>query len=143
MNVELNRQTSVEIEFKNRDDFSKINETLTRIGVCSTDQSEEKILYQTCHILHKKGRYFILHFKELLKLDGVLHGTINETDISDRNFIAHFLESIGLCKVLSDIIYREKPGHLKILKNIQKKDYILKSKYTFKKRQQHDRTRIF
>lgn len=134
MSQELDRQTSVEIDLKNRDDFSKIKETLTRIGVCSTEQSEEKILYQTCHILHKKGRYYILHFKELLKLDGVLQGTINENDISDRNFIAHFLEEIGLCKVLSDILSREKPGHLKIIKNAQKRDYTLKSKYTFKEK---------
>lgn len=134
MSLELNRQTSVEIEFQKRDDFSKIKETLTRIGVCSTEQSDDKILYQTCHILHKKGHYFILHFKELLKLDGVLQGTINEADIDDRNFIAHFLESIGLCKVLSEIVYRDKPGHLKILKNAQKKEYILKAKYTFKEK---------
>jgi len=134
MGFEINRQTSVEIELKNREDFSKIQETLTRIGVCSTDQSEEKILYQTCHILHKKGRYYITHFKEMLKLDGVLQGTINETDIADRNFIAHFLESIGLCKILSEIVYREKPGHLKILKNADKRNYILKPKYTFKEK---------
>lgn len=131
---ELDRQTSVEIELNNRDDFSKIKETLTRIGVCSSEQYEQKILYQTCHILHKKGRYFILHFKELLKLDGVLQGEITEADISDRNFIAHFLESIKLCKVLSDIIYREKPGHLKIIKSSQKSEYALKAKYTFKEK---------
>ena len=67
-------------------------------------------------------------------MDGVLQGTINETDIDDRNFIAHFLESIGLCKVPSDIGYRDKPGHLKILKNAQKKEYVLKAKYTFKEK---------
>lgn len=134
MALELNRQTAVEIQLNKRDDFSKIKETLTRIGVCSTEQSNEKVLYQTCHILHKRGQYFIVHFKELLKLDGVLQGTINENDISDRNFIAHFLESIGLCKILSEIVHREKPGHLKILKNAQKKDFVLKSKYTFKEK---------
>lgn len=132
--MELDRQTSVEIKLEKDNDFLKIKETLTRIGVCSTDQSDKKILYQTCHILHKKGRLYIVHFKELLKLDGVLQGTINESDIADRNFIAYFLESIGLCKILSEIIHRDSPGHLKILKSSQKADYILKPKYTFKEK---------
>lgn len=134
MSPELDRQTSVEIKLEKDTDFLRIKETLTRIGVCSTDQSDRKILYQTCHILHKKGRFYVVHFKELLKLDGVLQGAINESDISDRNFIAYFLDSIGLCEVLSDIIHREKPGHLKILKSSQKKDYVLQPKYTFKEK---------
>lgn len=132
--TELDRQTSVEIQLNAPDDFKKIMETLTRVGVCSTEQSKEKVLYQTCHILHKKNRYWILHFKELLKLDGCLNDQITEQDISDRNFIAHFLEKCGLCKVLSEITPRETAGKIKIIKSIQKSEYMLQTKYTFSKR---------
>jgi len=86
----------LEITLKNEDDFLKIKETLTRIGVSS---KKENKLYQSCHILHKRGKYYIVHFKELFSLDG-LPSDINETDIGRRNTIAKLLEEWGLLGVV-------------------------------------------
>jgi hypothetical protein len=86
----------LEITLKNEDDFLKIKETLTRIGVSS---KKENKLYQSCHILHKRGKYYIVHFKELFSLDG-LPSDINETDIGRRNTIAKLLEEWGLLAVV-------------------------------------------
>lgn len=85
----------LEITLKNEDDFLKVKETLTRIGVSS---KKDKKLYQSCHILHKKGKYYIVHFKELFSLDG-LPSDINESDIGRRNMIAKLLEEWGLLAV--------------------------------------------
>jgi hypothetical protein len=86
----------LEITLKNEDDFLKVKETLTRIGVSS---KKENKLYQSCHILHKRGKYYIVHFKELFSLDG-LPSDINETDIGRRNTIAKLLEEWGLLGVV-------------------------------------------
>ncbi|NBP70287.1 MAG: translation repressor protein, partial [Cytophagia bacterium] len=88
----------VEITLDDEDAFLKVRETLTRIGVSSR---KEKVLYQSCHILHKQGRYVILHFKELFALDGK-PSTITENDIQRRNAIANLLEEWGLVKILKD-----------------------------------------
>lgn len=85
----------LEIFLEKQDDFLKIKETLTRIGVSS---KKEKKLYQSCHILHKKGKYYIVHFKELFLLDG-LKSDITEIDIGRRNTIAKLLEEWGLLRV--------------------------------------------
>lgn len=85
----------LEITLKNEDDFLKVKETLTRIGVSS---KKEKKLYQSCHILHKRGKYYIVHFKELFSLDG-LPSDINESDLGRRNMIAKLLEEWGLVTV--------------------------------------------
>ena len=85
----------VEVELKQQDDFLKIKETLTRIGVASR---KEKILYQSCHILHKRGRYFLVHFKELFLLDGK-DSSLIESDIGRRNAIASLLEEWGLLEL--------------------------------------------
>ena len=85
----------VEVTLVEQDDFLKVRETLTRIGVSSR---KEKVLYQSCHILHKQGRYYIVHFKELFALDGKL-STITENDIQRRNAIANLLEEWGLIKI--------------------------------------------
>jgi len=98
--VEENRLWSpadmLEISIKEPDDFLKIRETLTRIGVASR---KEKKLYQSCHILHKQGRYFIVHFKELFMLDGK-KSNLEENDVGRRNTIATLLSDWGLISIL-------------------------------------------
>ena len=86
----------VEINLKNKEDFLKVKETLTRLGVSS---KKEKKLYQSCHILHKRSKYYIVHFKELFLLDG-LSSDIDETDIGRRNTIAKLLEEWNLLTVV-------------------------------------------
>ena len=86
----------LEVTLKTEDDFLKIKETLTRIGVSS---KKENKLYQSCHILHKRSKYYIVHFKELFSLDG-LPSDINETDIGRRNTIAKLLQEWGLLTVI-------------------------------------------
>ena len=93
--VDINK--FVEIELKEQDDFLKVRETLTRIGVSSR---KDRILYQSCHILHKQGKYYIVHFKELFALDGK-PSNIVENDIQRRNAIANLLEEWGLIKILN------------------------------------------
>ena len=92
----LFKGVGIEIELPNQDNFLKVRETLTRIGISSR---KEKKLYQSCHILHKKGRYSILHFKELFILDGK-HNTLTEEDVARRNTIVNLLEEWELIKVL-------------------------------------------
>lgn len=86
----------VEVLLAKSDDFLKVKETLTRIGISS---KTEKKLYQSCHILHKKGKYYIVHFKELFALDG-LPSDISESDIARRNTIVKLLEEWGLVKTV-------------------------------------------
>jgi hypothetical protein len=86
----------LEVTLKSEDDFLKVKETLTRIGVSS---KKDKKLYQSCHILHKRGKYYIVHFKELFSLDG-LPSDINESDLGRRNMIAKLLEEWGLVGVV-------------------------------------------
>ena len=125
----------VEVTLEDEDAFLKVRETLTRIGVSSR---KEKVLYQSCHILHKQGRYVILHFKELFKLDGK-PATIIENDIQRRNAIANLLEEWGLVKILRD--EKEKiegnlaPLHqIKIISYKEKDEWDLQSKYTIGKK---------
>jgi len=88
----------IEVSLKERDDFLKVKETLTRIGVSSR---KEKKLFQSCHILHKRGRYVILHFKELFELDG-LKNDVSDEDIARRNTIVSLLEQWELVEVLEE-----------------------------------------
>jgi hypothetical protein len=120
--------TFVEVDFNEPDDFLKIKETLTRIGVSSR---KEKKLYQSCHILHKKGRYYIVHFKELFVLDG-LPSDINEDDIARRNKISSLLEEWGLIEVLDKDKIKEpicEINRIKILSYKDKDDWELCPKY--------------
>jgi|TARA_A100000171_G_scaffold45622_1_gene49561 hypothetical protein len=94
----------IEIELSERDDFLKVKETLTRIGVSSRKENK---LYQSCHILHKRGRYVILHFKELFELDG-LESNITDEDLGRRNTIVSLLEEWGLLKII-DVEEVEEP----------------------------------
>ena len=95
MSIDIN--SLVEITLSNPDDFLKVRETLTRIGVASR---KDKILYQSCHILHKQGRYFIVHFKELFALDGK-PTNFSENDQARRNTIANLLAEWGLIKLIN------------------------------------------
>ena len=117
----------VEIELDSDDNFLKVKETLTRIGISSR---KEKKLYQSCHILHKKGRYAIMHFKELFLLDG-LKAEIDDTDIGRRNTITALLEEWGLLKIIDDDADEPKVGlnQLKILSYKDKGDWELVPKY--------------
>ena len=94
--TEFDLNSLLEVNLAKEDDFLKIKETLTRIGVSS---KKDMKLYQSCHILHKRGKYYIVHFKELFSLDG-LPSDINETDLGRRNMIAKLLEDWGLLKVV-------------------------------------------
>lgn len=121
----------VEISFPNREDFLKIRETLTRMGIAS---EKGKKLYQSCHILHKKGRYAILHFKELFILDGKEKTTkISDSDISRRNTIVKMLESWNLLNIVSDVDIDESSisiDDVTVIPHKEKGDWELIQKYT-------------
>lgn len=123
------RGLGVEIILKEEDDFLKVRETLSRVGVTS---SHSKKLFQSCHILHKRGRYAILHFKELFILDG-RQSNIDEEDIARRNTIVNLLEEWNLLEIIdresvrSPVIAMNK---LKIIPFKQKNDWELITKYT-------------
>ena len=93
--VQWNRNEMVEVNLKEPDDFLKVRETLTRIGVASR---KERKLYQSCHILHKQGRYFIVHFKELFLLDGK-KANLEENDVARRNTITTLMSDWGLVEI--------------------------------------------
>ena len=126
--IEINIEDLVEIELLEDDDFLKIKETLTRIGISSR---REKKLYQSCHILHKRGKYYIVHFKELFALDG-LPTNLTDEAIASRNTIANLLEEWELCDIV-DPDMTEEPllniKQLKILSHKEKKEWELCPKY--------------
>lgn len=122
-------ETLVEIRLKNENDFLKIKETLTRIGVISR---KDKKLFQSCHILHKKGRYYIVHFKELFALDGK-STDFSEEDKGRRNTIAALLEEWGLL----DIVDKDKiesprapMNQIKVIPYKEKSEWTLEQKYS-------------
>ena len=123
----------VEVILNEQDDFLKVRETLTRIGVSSR---KEKVLYQSCHILHKQGKYYIVHFKELFALDGK-PSNISENDIQRRNAIANLLEEWGLVKILNRKLIEGNiaPLHqIKIISFKEKDDWNLIAKYNIGKK---------
>jgi len=119
----------VEVTLAQKDDFLKVRETLTRIGVAS---KKDRILYQSCHILHKQGRYYIVHFKELFALDGK-PTDISENDLSRRNAITKLLQDWDLVKVVNNKQIEEPPpiflSQIKILSHKEKDDWELVPKY--------------
>jgi len=118
----------VEIKLKHEEDFLKVKETLTRIGVSS---KAEKKLYQSCHILHKRGRYAIMHFKEMFVLDG-LDSDMSEDDLGRRNTIVKLLVEWGLVEALDPVKYAQPQlslARLKIIPHKEKKDWTLVPKY--------------
>jgi Bacteriophage translational regulator len=123
----------IEVSLREQDDFLKVRETLTRIGVSSR---KERVLYQSCHILHKQGKYYIVHFKELFALDGK-PSNITENDIQRRNAIANLLEEWGLIKVLNKDLMKDNiaPLHqIKIISFKEKDDWQLITKYNIGKK---------
>ena len=115
----------LEVGIGEPDDFLKVRETLSRIGVASR---KERKLYQSCHILHKQGRYFIVHFKELFALDGK-PTNISINDIERRNTIAGLLEDWGLISMIGDSQPRAPLSQIKVLSFREKDDWLLETKY--------------
>ena len=129
----VNIEDLLEVKLKEEDDFLKVKETLTRIGVASR---KDKTLYQSCHILHKKGKYYIVHFKELFALDGK-PTDFEENDLGRRNTIANLLEEWGLIEITN------KPqmppplaplSKIKIISYKEKNDWLLTAKYNIGKK---------
>lgn len=133
MNEDIFRGVGVEITLPEPDNFLKIKETLTRIGIASR---KEKKIYQSCHILHKKGRYSILHFKELFILDGK-ENNFGDEDLGRRNTIVNLLEEWGLLEIV-DSSKVEDPvsplNQIKILSHKEKNEWTLESKYNIGKK---------
>jgi len=126
--MEVNIDTLLEVRSKAPDDFLKVRETLTRIGVASR---KEQKLFQSCHILHKRGRYFIVHFKELFALDGK-PTNFEDNDIGRRNSIANLLSEWGLVEIVSPEKYADSLAPLsqiKIISYADRGDWELVTKY--------------
>ena len=125
--VNWSQDQMVEVTLNEPDDFLKVRETLTRIGVASR---KEKKIYQSCHILHKQGRYFLVHFKELFALDGK-HANLTSNDVQRRNRIAQLLADWGLVGVVdTEKIQDIAPlNQIKVLSYKDKGDWILETKY--------------
>ena len=124
----------VEVTLNEPDDFLKVRETLTRIGVASR---KEKKLYQSCHILHKQGRYYIVHFKELFALDGK-RANLFLNDVQRKNRIAQLLQDWGLVKIVNaDHVADAAPlSQIKVLSFKDKPEWTLESKYNIGKKKQ-------
>ena len=135
MNVSID--TMVECTLENPDDFLKVRETLTRIGVASR---KDKTLYQSCHILHKQGRYFIVHFKELFALDGK-PTNFSENDQARRNTVTNLLAEWGLIKLVKPQVTEELVvplNQLKILSFKEKDQWNLTAKYNIGSKRTED-----
>ena len=130
--VEWSQGQMVEVILNEPDDFLKVRETLTRIGVASR---KEKKLYQSCHILHKQGRYYIVHFKELFALDGK-HANLTVNDVQRRNRIVRLLADWGLITVVKESAVTDIAplNQIKVLAYKDKNDWILEQKYNIGKK---------
>tara|TARA_B100000902_G_C26890654_1_gene707195 strand:- start:131 stop:565 length:435 start_codon:yes stop_codon:yes gene_type:complete len=122
----------VEVTLREPDDFLKVRETLTRIGVASR---KEKKLYQSCHILHKQGKYFIVHFKELFALDGK-HANLTVNDVQRRNRITRLLCDWGLITIVNEESVSDIAplNQIKVLAYSEKGDWVLETKYNIGKK---------
>ena len=127
-----NPDNMLEVQLKEPDDFLKVRETLTRIGVASR---KDKKLFQSCHILHKQGRYFIVHFKELFALDGK-EANLTENDIERRNTIAQLLGDWGLIAIINTTVAEKKAplSQIKVLAFKEKGEWDLQAKYNIGKK---------
>ena len=125
--VKWSQDQMVEVTLNEPDDFLKVRETLTRIGVASR---KEKKIYQSCHILHKQGRYFLVHFKELFALDGK-HANLTVNDVQRRNRIAQLLSDWGLIGINDSAQIKDIAplNQIKVLAYKDKGDWILETKY--------------
>ena len=130
--INWTQEMMLEVGLKEPDDFLKVRETLSRIGVASR---KEKKLYQSCHILHKQGRYFIVHFKELFALDGK-NTNLTTNDISRRNTIATLLKDWGLINVIGEFGEMAPLSQIKVLSYSEKGDWTLETKYNIGKKKE-------
>ena len=130
--VHWSQDQMVEVVLNEPDDFLKVRETLTRIGVASR---KEKKIYQSCHILHKQGRYYIVHFKELFALDGK-HANLTVNDVQRRNRIINLISDWGLITIVKpDSVTDVAPlNQIKVLSYKDKGDWVLESKYNIGKK---------
>ena len=122
----------LEVGLKEPDDFLKVRETLSRIGVASR---KERKLYQSCHILHKQGRYYIVHFKELFALDGK-KTNLSENDIARRNTIANLLRDWGLINIIGEVAEVAPLSQIKVLSFSEKNEWTLETKYNIGKKKE-------
>ena len=128
--VSWTQNDMLEISLKEPDDFLKVRETLSRIGVASR---KEKKLYQSCHILHKQGKYYIVHFKELFALDGK-DTNLSENDIARRNTIVNLLDDWGLVEVLGTAEPAAPLSQIKVISYKEKSDWTLETKFNIGKK---------
>lgn len=130
--VQWTRDSMVEVKLSQPDDFLKVRETLSRIGVASR---KEKKLYQSCHILHKQGRYYIVHFKELFALDGKT-ANLTQNDVQRRNRITQLLSDWGLISIVNDETITDIAplNQIKVLAYKEKGEWELESKYNIGKK---------
>ena len=130
--VSWTQEQMLEVSLKEPDDFLKVRETLSRIGVASR---KERKLYQSCHILHKQGRYYIVHFKELFALDGK-KTNLSVNDIARRNTITTLLNDWGLVEVIGKIEEVAPLSQIKVLSFGEKSEWILETKYNLGKKKE-------
>ena len=130
--VNWSQENMLEIGLNEPDDFLKVRETLSRMGVASR---KERKLYQSCHILHKQGRYFLTHFKELFALDGK-QTNLSENDIARRNTIANLLKHWGLITIMGDASECAPLSQIKVLSFREKGDWELCTKYNIGKKKE-------
>lgn len=130
-------ETLIEVRIGEEEDFLKIKETLTRIGVASR---KEKKLYQSCHIFHKQGKYYIVHFKEMFAIDGK-PSNFSEEDKGRRNKIVELLQDWGLLKILEPEKIKEplaSMSQIKIISHKEKNEWILEAKYNMGRKKVND-----
>jgi len=130
--VNWSQENMLEIGLNEPDDFLKVRETLSRMGVASR---KERKLFQSCHILHKQGRYFLTHFKELFALDGK-QTNLSENDIARRNTIANLLKDWGLISIMGDASDCAPLSQIKVLSFREKDDWELCTKYNIGKKKE-------
>ena len=130
--INWTQEQMLEVVLKEPDDFLKVRETLSRIGVASR---KEKILYQSCHILRKQGKYFIVHFKELFALDGK-DTNLSENDIARRNTIAKLLGDWGLVDIKGSLEPIAPLSQIKIISFKEKDEWTLETKYNIGKKRE-------
>ncbi len=128
--IHWTQEQMLEVTLNEPDDFLKVRETLSRIGVASR---KERVLYQSAHILHKQGRYFIVHFKELFALDGKSTNIVSN-DINRRNTIANLLQDWGLVNIVGELGEVAPLSQIKVLSYKEKNEWTLETKYSIGKK---------
>ena len=130
--INWSQEDMLEVRLREPDDFLKIRETLSRIGVASR---KERKLYQSCHILHKQGRYYIVHFKELFALDGK-ETNLSDNDIARRNTITKLLKDWELVEVVGELNDLAQLSQIKIISFKEKDEWNLETKYNIGKKRE-------